>query len=396
MANVLVISPTPTHPQDAGNRARIYSLLSGLKKAGHRVGLVFVRIEVGDEEEMAGAWDEYWSIPWACRGASGRKRFHDAVARIFGSHRVVPYGIDDWYGAPISRQLEQIRDRFRPDAVLVEYVFLSKALTLFPPECLRILDTHDIFGERHRLYRQNGMAPQWYYTSEKEEKKALDRADLVLAIQEEEAVYFSRLTGGRVITVGHLPNLPEEDDFPESGEARLLFVGSGNPINVDALKWFLDEVFDSVRRVVPTIELEVVGRCALSMAPREGVSLVGPVPDLASCYRRATVVINPVKFGTGLKIKTIEALSMGRPLVTTSAGAAGLNPSDDGVFLVADTADAFAGAIVRACSSGEVRADLGRNARRFIAEYNRCTIAPLLAAIEKRRSISAEEVRGHG
>ncbi len=377
MAKILVISPTPTHPQDAGNRARIFSLLSGLKAGGYQVHFAFVKTEVGDEVAMAGAWDGFFPISYRRPTDRWLKKICDECAKQLGISWVFPYRIDDWYTTEISRQLSEIRQQVQPNVVLVEYVFLSGAFQCFGPETLKVLDTHDIFGNRHRLYQQNGMVPQWFYTTVAEEKKALDRADAILAIQDEEAAYFLQLTERPVLTVGHLVHTPTPVAEEEVLANRLLFVGSANPINVDALHWFLKEVFPLVRRRLPNIELEVVGECAKMIPTEDGLIPRGRVADLAPYYRNAMVVINPMRFGTGLKIKTTEALAHGRPLVTTSVGAAGFEEWKNKGFLVADTPEDFAGAIERLCDDAELRAALQEQCRDLIASYNRTVLTPL-------------------
>jgi polysaccharide biosynthesis protein PslH len=381
MAKILVISPTPTHPQDAGNRARIFSLLSGLKAAGHMICLAFVKMENGDEESMSKAWDGFFRIAYKRSRIRWLKRKMFWGAFRLGYDKFLPYQIDDWYEPEISRRLIEIQKRIKPDVIIIEYVFLSKAFECFGGEVLKILDTHDIFGDRHRLYLEHDITPQWFYTTKAEERKALDRADLILAIQREDAAYLSQLTHRKVITAGHMNQVPNNQKRIEGEADSLLFVGSDNPINVDALKWFLDEIFPRVRLKIPEIKLDVVGNCAQLVSPVDGLIQTGRVTDLAPHYQRAKVVINPVRFGTGLKIKTIEALAMGRPLVTTTVGATGLEEWDGKAFLSANTAEEFLEKILSVCLSEELRIELSRNALEFIQKNNSTALKPLTDAI---------------
>jgi len=235
MASILVISPTPSHPQDAGNRARIFSLLGALKNAGHRVHFVFVASEAGDEAAMAVAWDGYDSLSYRRPGDRWLKKKFDRWLLKLGRSDVLPYRVDDWYTPDLAAQLQAIRDRVRPDVVLVEYVFLSRAFDCFGPGVLKILDTHDIFGDRHSMYLDHGLKPVFFYTTRQQEKKGLDRADLILAIQDEEAAHFKQLTHRKVMTVGHLVDFPALTKPSGNSINRLLFVGSANHINVDGI-----------------------------------------------------------------------------------------------------------------------------------------------------------------
>lgn len=386
MADILVISPTASHPQDAGNRARICNLLRALKKEGHRIHYVFIRFEGGNETDMAGEWDSFWPVPYNGASIRWKKKWFDLLSGILKTGQVLPYTIDEWFTPLVSRHLIKIKEALSPDIVLVEYVFLSKAFEYFSASTYKVLDTHDIFGDRHKMYSQRGLRYGWFYTSRREEKKALDRADTVIAIQDKEAEYFRALTSREVITVGHIAAAIDTDvNANDAASAdRLLFVGSGNNINVQAVGWFLDNVWGILHARFPDLTFDVVGGCADHVKTAANVHLIGPVDDLAAFYRRAAVVVNPVQFGTGLKIKSIEALAAGRPLVTTSAGAAGLEKWSNEAYLVADDPAQFVDAVTGLLETAELRNRFSARARTFTEEYNRDLLTPFLKAIGQR------------
>jgi glycosyltransferase involved in cell wall biosynthesis len=390
MAIILVISPTPSHPQDAGNRARIFSLLAGLKAAGHQVHFAFVRMEQGDQAAMEAAWDGFYPIPYRRPRNTWQKRYYDRLAAMVGSKQVLPFGVDDWYPPKLSALLREIGQKLQPDMVLVEYVYLSKAFECFDGGCQKALDTHDLFGDRHKLYIEKGLPPVFFYTSPQQEQQALNRADLVMAIQNQEAAYFDPLTSAQVLTVGHLVPPQKLPAIAVVGEApRLLFVGSRNHINLDGINWFFDEVLPLLQEKRPTVQLDVVGGCTSMLEERNGANLIGPVEELLPYYAQATLVINPIRFGTGLKIKTIEAMAMNRPLVTTSIGAAGLDGWQERAFLQADSPTAFVDAIVRLLDSAQLRQSLCEQASSFVESYNRTAIQPLLSAIRNWETTDA-------
>jgi glycosyltransferase involved in cell wall biosynthesis len=265
---------------------------------------------------------------------------------------------------------------------LVEYVFFSRAFDCFSDETMKILDTHDVFAGRQKLYSSNGLSPVFYYTTQREESRALDRANLILAIQTEEATYFSKMTKQKVVTVGHMVQIPGTEEVIGKGPHRLLFVGSANHINIDGLNWFLGTVFPQLRKKIPTIELDVVGSCAAKIPSSAGVNLVGPVTELARYYNRANVVINPLRFGTGLKIKTIEALAHGKPLVTTSTGSAGLEDENGKSLLVANTPEDFSGKVLQLLSSSALCHEISGKAHQYVQSYNKNVLAPLLKVLK--------------
>lgn len=171
--DILVISPTPTHPATAGNRARIQSLLLQLKSFGHTIHFCYVGREGSDPEglaEMRRTWDRFSFVPY---DRSAEKP--SLPGGIFG--------IDDWIAPNLKGFLEYLRSVETPDVVIAEYVFCSAALTYFP-DSVRVIDTHDVFADRHLKLQALGLPRSFFYTTRDEERKGLQRAHITLAIQD--------------------------------------------------------------------------------------------------------------------------------------------------------------------------------------------------------------------
>jgi hypothetical protein len=190
---------------------------------------------------------------------------------------------------------------------------------------LTIVDTHDVFSTKEAKVGAFGIS-EWEVSTE-EEARRLARAKVLVAIQAEEAALLSRLAPGcEVLTAGVDFEVVQHDDWP--AEPRLLFVGSDNPMNALGLRDFLKEAWPAIRSAVPDARLTIGGRVGrIVTEPSPGIDVLGPVDDLDPYYTRARVVVNPVAAGTGLSIKTVEALSRLRPVVTWPNGLSGL-PSE--------------------------------------------------------------------
>jgi glycosyltransferase involved in cell wall biosynthesis len=386
MAKILVISPTPSHPQDIGNRARIFALLSELQRLGHKIHFLFLEITglKSDIKAMEQQWEGFWKITYHLPFSPPLlKKWYDFILRILGGKRVLPYRIDDWFDNSICSPVREISGSLNPNIVMVEYVYLSKIFELFDRSVLKILDTHDVFGGRDQLFLQNNLQPEWFYTSESEEKRGVDRADVILAIQSQEAEYFRKISEKEVLTVGHLIRPAKSAGSTEPiHPPRLLFVGSSNPSNLDGIRWFLENVYGILRKKSTEIELDVIGNIADFIGPAPGVNLIGTVKELTPFYLNASVVINPLQFGTGLKIKTVEALAMKRPLVTTPNGASGIEEWAGRAFLCAETPEEFAAAIQQIITTKELRDSLVKESEEFTVMYNQRTFCPLKKAID--------------
>jgi glycosyltransferase involved in cell wall biosynthesis len=234
------------------------------------------------------------------------------------------WSLDDWHEPEIVPWLMDLHRKHQFDAVLVTYVFHSAVLKAFPDGVLKVIETQDAFGDRHLRYIEAGKVPEWYSTSIHEEIRGLSRADVVLAIQEREAVHFrDHLPAAtKVLTV-----CPFMDDTPpvQLCEApRAVVVASGNTINRDGVQWFLDAVFPTVREAVPDFELVLVGDICSHFGDMPGVVCLGRLPELRNAYEAGAVALNPVLFGTGFCIKSLEALTFGMPFLTTHTGSRGM------------------------------------------------------------------------
>lgn len=259
-------------------------------------------------------------------------------------------------------ELQAIQAKEHYPRVLVSYVFHSAFLEALPSTCLKVLDTHDIFGNRRERLEAAGLTNNWLTLTVADERRGLLRADRILAIQDAERTYFDTLLGGERIvrTVGHMcaARLVE----PVAGfETRIGYFASDNSLNVESLEWFLESCWPSLVAQHPAASLIVGGRvCRALRSVRAGVEIMGEMRDPADLYARCLFVINPMRGGTGLKIKTVEALAAGRTVVAFEAGAAGLAPVVGRGLTVAATPADFVNACARALFDPVGTTDLGR------------------------------------
>ena len=388
---ILIISPTPSHPQTQGNRTRIYSLILNLKEMGHDVYFIHIKQEVGDEKSMQQCWGKnFFSITYKRPKTASKKplkRLDQKIVRRLQSLVVsdpkFTYAIDDWYDDSVNETLIDLSRSINPEVVIVEYVFLSKALELFSKDVLKIIDTHDIFADRYKLYQKNNQGPRWYSTTKKEENKGLSRADIVIAIQQHEAnVLAKRLKNTQVVTVGHL--VPLHQSIKEKLYQKILFIASSNIINVYTLDHFVKNVFSQIRLKFSDAQLILAGDICNEVESFQGCIKLGRVESLKDAYNLADLAINPILFGTGLKIKNIEALGYSKPLVTTTIGAEGMESGASEAFLIADSPEDFVTHITEIFSDIELYKKLSNNAYNFAKEWNLNCLDILKKTIESK------------
>lgn len=253
-----------------------------------------------------------------------------------------------WDTAPTPEEIQYVRAAVaetRPDVLLVNYTYLSELLPLAPASCLRGILAHDARHLRHADFVARGLRAETSPWSEADERAALERADFVVAIQDAEAAEFARLVPRLRVVTAPCSFAPRELPPPHAPDA-CVFVGSGADHNLCGLHWFLDEVWPGVLAARPPARLRVCGGVGgrLKGAPFPGVELLGRVEDLAPHYAWAAVAIAPLLAGSGLKLKLVEALAMGRPCVATPTSLAGLDAR--GCVLEAETPEAFRDALL--------------------------------------------------
>ncbi len=366
----------------------------GLKKLDYDVHFAHIQQTAGDNAAMEACWGEnFYTLPYQKPLTAQKQlsmKFHSRVIRkmqaMTGSDPSFTYGVDDWYDSAVDEALLNLADKIQPDIVMVEYVFFSKALEIFGQHVTKVLDTHDVFADRYKLYLRNGQPPRWYSTTQKEENKGLSRADVVLSIQDQEAkVFKKRLSSNqKVLTVGHLVpllKLPVKTEAPS-----LLYVASSNSINVNAIDGFIEQAFPAIRSRFEGARLILAGEICDVVEDFEGCQKLGYVEELKDAYALASVVINPIRFGTGLKIKNVEALAHSKPLVTTAVGAEGLEAGAHRAFRVADTPAEFVREIVSILSDQRLAQSLAEQAYEFVAERNQKCLVALNAALTAKSS----------
>jgi GT2 family glycosyltransferase len=192
------------------------------------------------------------------------------------------------------------------------------------------------------------------------EMRIFEGADLVVCLSDDESAVARKVKdGSKVMT--KIPFLGgircTERPFEERQEILLVaswMAGPRSP-NADGLTWFLDEVFPLVQARIPWAQLRITGNAppdSLTRLARYGVTFEGLVADLNSLYEGARCVIVPLRFGSGVKIKTIEALQFGVPIVATSIGAEGIDLHDSGAVAIHDGPESFSEAVIQLLVDG--------------------------------------------
>lgn len=153
----------------------------------------------------------------------------------------------------------------------------------------------------------------------------------------------------------------------EYGGDTVLFVGNFNHYpNADGFRWMSEEVWPIVHRLAPHLRLQLAGpNCPKPSTANAamGIESLGFVDNLNALFDSAAASITPYRFGGGIKIKTLEALASGCPVITTSIGAEGLNLVDGREALITNDTEKYANYIVAMCRDLGMAGDIGERGR---------------------------------
>ena len=275
-----------------------------------------------------------------------------------------PDTVEEFDTPAFHAALRQTMAKWRPSVAQLEFTQMA----IYAPDCApakTILVEHDI---TYDLYAQMLARPEtsdWETRRQHErwvnfETEAWLNVDRVVTMSEKDRV----VVGANAVAVGNGVDLVRfQPSIDPPGPRRLLFIGSfAHKPNVLALEFFLSEVFPRLT----SITLHVIAgqnHKRFWDLQHEGVEVEGFVSDVRPAYRRATVVIAPLVASAGTNVKIVEAMAMGKAIVSTDAGIHGLDLASGADVIVANKPEELAAAIARLLDTPTERTALEQNAR---------------------------------
>jgi len=364
MSNVLIISEVPTHPTNAGNRNCILSYSKMLRGLGHEVFFLFYSGYGFDESDIR-VTKEHWGsrfYHYKCgiKFYLKRRFFYYYRTKVL---RTKVYDIDDFYPDGLEERVTEIVQENKITSIITNYVWTSKVFKSLH-NVKKVLYTHDMFTERQSLTGMN-----FFSTSRRQEALALERADVVISIQEKESEFFRKISTKPILT-GFSPS--DQYILPLSFTKDILFFAGANELNIQGICYFIKEVLPLLIKKDSSLRLLIGGGICkkLKVDGNSSVKLVGGFENPKDFYELGDIVINPVRSGTGLKIKTIEALSFGKIVVSLEHGVEGLFDQINAPVRVVESDIEFAETILGLLNNEEKLRHLYSAGQTYIREYN--------------------------
>lgn len=381
---VLLVSPFLPYPPVAGGHRQIWSWLTRLSK-DHEVAFAGFY----EREPEAANAD---AIRELC--AATRVRLRRPTAHAYPSWAQVPRWVSEFYSAELAGDVADVTRSFRPEAVQFLHTNMGQYRRHVnraagdgeaPAIVMTALDIASV-AHRRRITGTRGFerlrARGEWLRMLRHEANLFARADHVIAVSETDAALIRQLARHRRVTP--VPpgvdreQLAPRQRAPEPG--RVLYVGHMEHLpNLDGLLFMYKEVWPFVRHEYPSAKLLIAGGgtqqelgrvdpSTLARMQRDAsIEIAGYVPDLGAEMDRAAAMAAPMRLGSGVRNKVIEAMAAGLPVVTTRIGAEGLAAEHNRELLLADDPEAFARELVRLFKDSRLRERLSAAGRELVA-----------------------------
>lgn len=244
--------------------------------------------------------------------------------------------LPDYSGFYTRKLFDEVLERDQYDYIIISYVFWGNLIKDNPllKGAKTIIDTHDFATSLQQTEKKFDLGQAF-----SDEIKRLDLFDEVWAISPEEQYIFSQFMGSKVLLIPFtidVRSLSGTNHFEK--EYDLIYVAGDNPHNVRAAKWFFTNVYPELKTGITML---VVGKICSHIGSYENVKKIPFVEDLDVYYKNAKVAVCPMLSGTGVKIKVLEALSYGLPVVCSMRGIDGLRSKLENGCLVSYSASEF-------------------------------------------------------
>ena len=289
------------------------------------------------------------------------------AARRMGAKIIIP----SYLGREISDQEATLVARAcdaSPSAItLAEYSSMGPALKKLKWKTIRSCLMHDLLSDRAERFREGGQVIDFDETSLETEIGWLSRCDLIFFISANELAKVKRhLPNAQMVWVP--PDAPDYQTAENTGEPRVVFIGTVHGGNAEALNHFLDDVWPKVRAKAPSLDFWIAGSIGKTLTPARAawpsVKVLGRVESLESIGGAHAIGIAPTRFATGTSIKVAEYLLLGMPCVVYPLALEGFGNALDDLVVSAPGPDALVAEILDLAGNGPRRLALSNGARK--------------------------------
>ena len=397
--NILLLCNKSPFPPSEGGPMAMNSVVNGLLEAGHSVKVMAFNSDKYhvDIESIPKDYRQKTKIEFV--DIDLKINMKEAFKNLFTNES---YHVKRFISEEFKNRLVKVLKREQFDIVQLEMIYMAPYIDTIRKhsKATIVLRAHNV---EHKIWERMAkktffFAKRWYLnhlvrTLRHYEMGVLDKVDGIAAITVTDASYFRRFTATPVIDLPFGVNIDKfEPVFNVSDKPTFYHIGSMNWMpNEEAIKWFLKNVWDNVLERIPEAKLYLAGRNMpkwLKKTDKKNVEIVGEVPDAHEFVNRHNVAVVPLLSGSGMRIKIIESMALGKTVITTLVGAEGIQYTEFENIIIADNAPKMVENICRLYKHPEEAEAIGLNARRLVEEIydNKKIINRLVIFYEELKS----------
>lgn len=378
---VLFLTNKLPHAEVAGGHRIIYQRIRYLVEQGHQVGLLtFLKDETAEEiDSLKPLLSELHTLPYPRRNILLRA-FHDYIAFSRSAVFWKSYSID------MVRAVGEIAEKGKYDIIVAEFSEMGQYLHKNPylSAVHKVVSCHRCVTSSYEKYTALGEVSLHLYLKSLPQLRGLEKyefnmyrsADRIMVLTPQDRFvmqYYAPDLAISVVPSGvDIRYLQENPPVPK--EPIVLLSGyMGDPANDDGVRWFYHHVWPQLSRRHPEVKFYIVGAGANARIRRLAkkdphIIVTGAVPDMRPYRNRASVFVAPIRLGSGMRLKTLEAMAGGLPVVSTSLGVAGIEAQTGVNCLVADTPELFTQSVDWLLTDHALAERMARNARELVEE----------------------------
>lgn len=388
---ILFLSPTVPYPLTDGGRIRVFNLLKQIAE-NNDVTLLALETQPTDAESISYIENLDIKVHLVPNASTLPHVSLRTLLSAFFKRQPITVAR---YNVPAYR--EKLRELLSAETFdLVHYEMFHTAQFYSETDLPRVLSQQNVDSAIWR--RLQGETSNLFYkfaywtqqlAFQRYERVISPKFEAVTCTSDVDAAVFQQHCAEGTISV--IPNGVDvthyRPDFTSEEPAHLIYIGSMDWYpNEDAVSFFAEEVLPQIQNRVPDVKFSIVGGNPSArvekLGDKEGVVVTGRVPEIKPYFAGATVFVVPLRIGSGTRLKILEALAMGKAVVSTTVGAEGLALRDGEEIFIADEPKTFAEAVTQLLTDSSLRQKIGENGRaRVEQDYDWRNIGKKLLAV---------------
>lgn len=379
--NILFLCNKSPWPAREGGPIAMNNIIEGLIHAGHDVKLLALNTNKYhvQAEDIPADYRDKTKIELVYVDLS-IKAF-DAFLNLFTNKS---YHVQRFISKNFEEKLIEVLKENKFDVVQIELLFMSPYIDIIRnfSDAKIVLRAHNIehlIWERLEKSEHNPVKKLYLKhlakTLKEYEIKILHSYDGIVPITKKDAIFFEKHTSTPVYPVSFgIDTRKIKSPENKAPEHALFHIGAMNWLpNEEGIKWFLENVWPSVHQLLPGVKLYLAGREMpewLKNTELNNVIVIGEVEDAQAFIESKTISIAPLLSGSGIRIKIIESMALGKAVISTSIGAEGINYTNQKDIVIADTREEFVNAIKLLFTEPDRTSKIGENASLLVRKQH--------------------------